>query len=151
MRVRTAFLPLGLLLACSATTPDETYQIGGEWAVSITPLQLPAAAQGAKGYTKTSCKPSLGKDAYPRIGREKQLGGLICQVVEISPFEGPYRRVDQCRTASDANARRITYVGEHSPSRYSLTITTVVPGRADMVVVVREDGELKGPCPAKAP
>ncbi len=151
MQLRTAALLAIMLLACSATTPDESYQSGGEWAVTITPLKLPAAAQGAKGYTKTSCKPPLGKDAFPKIGREKELApGVICRVIEISPFDGPYRRVDQCRTVNNANARRITYIGEHSPTRYSLTITTEVPGNADLVVVVREDGVLKGPCPAKA-
>jgi hypothetical protein len=118
--------------------------------VSITPLKMPAALKDAKGYTKTSCKPSLGKDAYPQIGREKELvPGVICRVTEISPFDGPYRRVDQCRTAGNANARRISYIGAHSPSRYTLTITTEVPGRSDLVVVVREEGELKGPCPVK--
>jgi hypothetical protein len=150
MRVGTIFLPALMLLSCSATTPDESYQIGGEWTVTITPLKLPAAARGAKGYTKSSCKPPLGQNAYPQIGQEKELiPGVICRVVEISPFDGPYRRVDQCRTAKEADARRITYVGNHSPSRYTLTITTEVPGQAEMVVIVREDGELKGPCSPK--
>jgi hypothetical protein len=137
------------VLCCSATEPDVQYQLGGEWAVTITPLQLPEAAKGAKGYTKTSCKPSLTKAAFPVVGREKELApGVICRVVEVSPFDAPYRRVDQCRTASNPDARRIIYVGTHSPTRYSLTITTEVPGRKDLVVVVREDGERKGPCPA---
>ncbi len=152
MRARTAILPLCLLLGISATTPDESYQVGGEWEIRITPLQLPAAIKGAKGYTKKVCRPPLGMDSFPKVGRVKQLApGVLCTVTEMSAPDQPYRRVDECRREGQAAPRRISYVGEQSPALYSLTITTEEPGRADLKVVVREDGKLLGPCQPPSP
>ena len=152
MLVRTAFLSAILLLASGADTIDESYQQAGQWTITVTPLKLPAAAQGVKGYSKQICRAPLGRDGFPKVGSERQLApGVTCRVTEISPFDGPYRRVDLCRRADQTAATQITYVGQHSPERYTLEITTEMAGRPDVTVVVREDGERTGPCPGSKP
>lgn len=150
MLIRTGFLTLCVLLGCSASAPDESYQAGGLWQITITPIKVPAAAKGAKGFTKSECRPALSNASHPKVGRVKQLrSGMVCRVIEISPLGATYRRVDECTVTGNPNPMRVTQVGEQTPTHYELMITTDMPSRPDLeAVVVKEKGVLQGACPA---
>lgn len=146
-RVRSALLGAGLLLLAGAAEPAGEYQTGGRWRVTVTPVQMPAAAGEQKGTDKTTCRATLTSQSYPKVGREKELvPGVICKIVSITPLGQPYERVDECRRAGQSKAMIVRYSGSYTPKRYSLTITTEMPSRPDLTVVVREDGEWLGPC-----